>query len=261
MKYRSKEYQVIYVDWSKGTSSSYYLPAVSNARITAKIISDVIKNMIDVNQLNPMNIHIIGYSVGAHVAGMAGKNLLNRYRIGWITGLEPASAMFDRFTTSGHIYKSDAWFVDIIHTSSGSILEGFSTMDSLGCIDYYPNGALAQIGCQDMPLGAVGALVSNDRPCSHDRAPILYMNDYPEDSCQMVSYNCLSYDDFLDGKCADCGPGNSDCQLFGLSYYLQGKKNFHPVKKTCHDHQKFYIKTTDYPFCREYSLMFYGDVT
>lgn len=116
-----------------------------------------------------------------------------------MTGLEPANALFELSSRSGQLFKTDAQFVEVIHTLSGSVVEGFSKRDPLGCIDYYVNGAHSgQPGCEgDMPLGAIGGFLSSARPCAHDRAPLLFSHDFSAkdvrgDECQMVAYECDS---------------------------------------------------------------------
>ena len=86
----------------------------------------------------------------------------------WLLGLDPAGPLFDSVRTS--LDKSDAKFVDVIHSDGAEVLAGaldtfsklgkefgklrtISTMDSLGTlkqqghVDFYPNGGLHQPGC------------------------------------------------------------------------------------------------------------------
>lgn len=146
-KYQKDEFQIIFADWSRGSSSAYYAPAVSNARVAAKAISLLISELITVRKFDPMKIRLIGFSLGAQVAGFVGKQLRGEQKLAWITGLEPANALFQLSSNQGHIYRSDAHYVDIVHTMSGSVFQGFSPMESLGCTDFYPNGALQQVSC------------------------------------------------------------------------------------------------------------------
>jgi hypothetical protein len=171
--------------------------------------------------------------------------MTGKYKVAWITGLEPANFLFSvTSNTNGFIYKSDAHFVDIYHTSSGSIIQGFSLSESLGCLDYYPNGALDQPGCSDLPFGAFGNFFSSNRPCVHDRAVLLFGQDFETPDCQMVAYNCSDYDTFLRGKCADCGPNNEHCYLMGLRYDA-----VNPATAQCYYPSKLFLKTADKPYC------------
>ena len=91
------------------------------------------------------DVHILGHSLGAHVAGFAGANLSEM--IGRITGMDPARPGFEtpRFKDSkDRLDASDAKFVDVIHTCAGTI--GFSK--PIGHADFYPNeGTFRQPGC------------------------------------------------------------------------------------------------------------------
>lgn len=68
------------------------------------------------------NIHIIGFSMGAHIAGFAGKKFiaLNGGLLGHITGLDPAGPCFYHNDDSLRLNSGDAAFVDIIHTNAGA---------------------------------------------------------------------------------------------------------------------------------------------
>lgn len=72
----------------------------------------------------PLNLPTFRLSLGAHIAGFAGKNLTNKYRLGAITGLDPAAPMFDGNSASERLDRFDASFVKIIHTYSGGLLSG-----------------------------------------------------------------------------------------------------------------------------------------
>lgn len=69
-------------------------------------------------------LHLIGHSLGAHICGMAAKELKKR-RSSWtvrrITGLDPAQPCFRNADPSVHLHKNDAPFVDVIHTN-GNLL-------------------------------------------------------------------------------------------------------------------------------------------
>lgn len=82
---------------------------------------------------------------GAHTCGFAGAYTKSG-KIPRITGLDPARPMFEEETgPEGSLDKSDAEFVDIIHTSAGTV--GY--LKPLGHCDFYPNGGKAsQPGCE-----------------------------------------------------------------------------------------------------------------
>ncbi|XP_030755493.1 lipase member H-like isoform X2 [Sitophilus oryzae] len=88
--------------------------------------------------------HYVGHSLGAHVSGFAGREV--KYgKIGRITALDPALPGFNLgLVEYGKLNKSDALFVDVIHTCAGVL--GY--WDPLGHVDIYPNGGVPpQPGC------------------------------------------------------------------------------------------------------------------
>jgi predicted alpha/beta-fold hydrolase len=67
---------IITVDWGQGAKHPY-LQAVANSRLVAAKISRLIKIM----EIPPKKIHIIGYSLGAHIAGYVGEDISGIKRI------------------------------------------------------------------------------------------------------------------------------------------------------------------------------------
>lgn len=100
-------------------------------------------------------VHIIGHSLGGQAAGFVGKyikKMTNGKQIARITGLDPARPLFETYVNnpSKHLDKSDAQFVDIVHTDGGVF--GFSS--AIGTVDFFPNGGKRhQPGCS--PTSAI----------------------------------------------------------------------------------------------------------
>ena len=67
------------------------------------------------------DVHIIGHSLGAHIAGYAGERVPGLARI---TGLDPAEPLFQDMPEFVRLDPSDAHFVDVIHTDAKSIMLG-----------------------------------------------------------------------------------------------------------------------------------------
>ena len=246
-----EDYQVIFVDWSRGSSSTYYLPAVSNMRVTADMIASNIRTFIDDLGFDPMNIRLIGFSLGAHLAGFTGKLLTGRRKLAWITGLEPANAMFEMSSPAGSLFQTDAHYVDIVHSASGNILQGFSKIQPLGHRDYYINGAyFPQPGCDnEMPFGAIGAFFSTRRPCSHDRAPLAFSTSRDSESCSSMAFECASYEDFLNGLCSrTCNPeitdiDDSGCVWFGFTNDILHRSNWPPTPPANRNFQTLFVQS------------------
>ncbi len=63
-------------------------------------------------------------------------------------GLDPAAPGFSVNDTETRLDPTDGDFVDIIHTHSGSLLQGADSMiEPIGHADFYPNGGQQQPGC------------------------------------------------------------------------------------------------------------------
>ena len=61
------------------------------------------------------DMHLIGHSLGAHVAGYAGENV---HGLGRITGLDPAGLNYENQSARFRLDYTDAQFVDVIHTNT-----------------------------------------------------------------------------------------------------------------------------------------------
>ena len=83
-------------------------------------------------------VHLIGNSLGAHVAGAAGYKIKSKTgkKVSRITGLDPAGPLLNFVSLKGKLDKSDAKFVDAIHTAS--LL--FGSTPSSGNVDFWANG-------------------------------------------------------------------------------------------------------------------------
>lgn len=117
---------VMVVDWTSlavAPESQYYF-VVESVPIVAQVIAEYLSNLIKARHLRASYIHLVGYGVGAHVAGITGKNMKTlikkgNNKIARITGLDPAGVGFGDETVqepknkSKLLYKTDADFVDV----------------------------------------------------------------------------------------------------------------------------------------------------
>lgn len=78
-------------------------------------------------------------------------------KIGRITGLDPASRLFEGQPNEVRLDASDADFVDVLHTNAG----GFGIATPSGHVDFYFNGGMDQTACQQK-----SSLSSKE--CNHD---------------------------------------------------------------------------------------------
>ena len=69
-------------------------------------------------------------------------------------------------------------------------------------------------------------------------------------NCQLVAHRCDSYEDFVDGRCFDCGTAGEKCAILG-----ERAIEYKPFTKVEASGKKFYLKTAKKsPFCRKPGL-------
>lgn len=100
------------------------------------------------------DVHVIGHSLGGHVAGYVGKRVVEKAaaKLTRMTLLDPAAPMFE-FSALGYmkppwlaVSRDDAQFMDVVHTDAGQ----YGMKSPVGHVDFYPNGGVrAQPGCKD----------------------------------------------------------------------------------------------------------------
>lgn len=250
MVYKLLDYEdvnVIVVDWEKGAVLPNYVQAAGNTRLVGHKIANLIKSINLKFGLTGNSYHLIGFSLGAHVAGFAGMEIRNsssgmsRLWINRITGLDPASPLFEGYEASDRLDPSDAQFVDVIHSNGDGVLRGgFGSLQPMGHVDFYPNGGRVQVGCNSVLLSALSDIIYGkwQSLCNHRRALNFFMDSFEFNKCRFRSFNCDSYENYLKGECFDCGFNNEKCSYMGyLANYSKGRG-------------KMYLTThEDAPFC------------
>ena len=227
---------VVAVDWRDGAGVLDYPQAASNTQLVGRQIAIFVL----ANQLS--NVHSSGHSLGCQIAGYAGKytNQLiaskdesetRIHPIARITAMDPAGPMFELPSWVGvddkakiHVTSNDAGFVDVIHTTGGSLIgdQGLGMETAVGHADFYPNGGQSQPGCRmgtdeaeaDLPRaeeifekfsedisgdqGGDFGLLPNPG-CSHSKAHQYWISSISRNCFQ--AWNCDSYDSFANGDC------------------------------------------------------------
>lgn len=101
------------------------------------------KNSFSKHNIPLTEVHIIGHSLGAHIAGNMGRYFNGS--VGRVTGLDPALPLFTA-TAADSLHSNAALFVDVIHTD----FPVFGDSTPRGSVDFYPNfGHTTQKGCDD----------------------------------------------------------------------------------------------------------------
>ncbi|KAF7412701.1 hypothetical protein HZH66_001597 [Vespula vulgaris] len=184
-----EDVNVIVVGWGI-LAADVYPVAANNTRKVGEFFGDFLEFLNRESNLEYKDVHISGHSLGSHVAGFAGAYLDGR--IGRITGLDPASPLFE--TISGivdpefRLDPTDAQFVDVIHTSGPA----FGFLAPLGHADFYPNnGEFPQPGCSFLPTTTY---------CSHSRAH-QFMTESIGSTAGFKARTCESWEKYKERRC------------------------------------------------------------
>ncbi|XP_055696443.1 endothelial lipase-like isoform X2 [Lutzomyia longipalpis] len=139
-----KNLNIISVDYRDIAANNFYFTPVFQIREVGKYIAELIDYLVTVKKARTEDFHLIGHSLGSHLAGYAAA-FVKTGKVGRVTGLDPAILGFEWSSPEWRLDSSDATFVDVIHTAAGSC--GFR--DPIGHVDFYPNGGIIQPGCGD----------------------------------------------------------------------------------------------------------------
>ncbi|EFN85764.1 Pancreatic lipase-related protein 1 [Harpegnathos saltator] len=194
---------IVCVDWGPGSAVPNYVRAAANTRLVGRQLAKLIRSL----NVPLEKVHLIGFSLGAHVAGFAGAELGNVSRI---TGLDPAGPLFESQDPRARLDATDANFVDVIHSNGEQlILGGLGSWEPMGDVDYYPNGGKVQSGCSNLFFGAVtdiiwSSAVEGRSLCNHRRAYKLF-TDSINPKCHFPAFPCdQGYEGLLKGDCFSC---------------------------------------------------------
>lgn len=242
------DYNVIIVDWQGGNSLPY-AQATANTRVVGAEIALLVKKLEKAFGAKRDTFHILGHSLGAHVAGYAGERLPG---LGRITGLDPADPYFQHMPKEVRLDATDARLVDVVHTDGASVFdiyraEGLGMYQPAGHLDFYPNGGIKMPGCPTsspvwtaLTKGVVDA--ARTAVCNHERAVRFFLDTITERECTSLAFACTSFDAFRKGHCTDCGYKGRLCARMGM--YADGWK---PADNTS---VQMYLHTMDSaPFC------------
>ena len=152
------------------------------------------------------SVHFIGFSLGAHVAGMVGKLVQNKLsrKIGKITALDPARPCFTQISKY-RLDKQDAKFVQVIHTSAGVV----GLEHPVGHTDVYVNGVLtSQPECREKAISL---------ECDHAQSWKLFSASVANERL-LTARKCKSWNELSNGRCS----GNETTVGYGCSSNLRG---------------------------------------
>ncbi|GAB0094896.1 hypothetical protein DMENIID0001_102220 [Sergentomyia squamirostris] len=180
------QHNFIHMDTDNYLNNLYMWSALNTEDIGMQVAPNVVKfiqNGVDIDK-----IHIIGHSLGAHVAASIGRHFIEiaKRPLPRITGLDPARPCFNEGEAMTNLQRGDAQFVDIIHTNNG----GLGKREPIGDADFYPNGmSVLMPGCMSIV-------------CSHLRAYEYFIESvYPENHNGFRAVRCNSLTGVTQRRC------------------------------------------------------------
>ncbi|GIY49900.1 pancreatic triacylglycerol lipase [Caerostris darwini] len=200
---KADSFNVIIVDWTLYGRPPYPL-AVTNLLLVGEKIAEFIKFLLNYSGMSPRSIYLIGHSLGAHLAGIVGKRIPN---MGRITGLDPAGPDFDLPNPLNKLTSTDAELVDVINTSYYLLGLGLGLYQSIGRINFYPNGGIFQPHCR---IGRnftrqTGRILNIKTPldlalCNHEISLVYYLNSI--NNCKFLAKECDNYLAYYSKSCS-----------------------------------------------------------
>ncbi|EDW29699.1 GL14903 [Drosophila persimilis] len=256
------EAAVISIDWGGGASPPY-VQAVANIRLVGAITAHVVHMLYEELGLpNLDNVHIIGHSLGAHLSGYAGYHLQRDFglKVARITGLDPAAPLFTDTDPIVRLDRTDAHFVDIVHTDANPLMKGgLGINQRLGHVDFFPNGGFDNPGCdkklQDvMKSNRKATLFTTMQQflgCNHIRSQQFFTESIGT-QCPFMGITCDSFDSFKEFKCTSCDDPGHTCLRMGFHSQEDYQEQVERGELRQGDSPGvFYLTTGDSkPFCR-----------
>lgn len=212
-------YNLVIIDFEKAAQGKYELVAARSGLLGSYLANFIMKLIL--LGADPKSMHLIGHSLGAHVAAFAAKRFQGQ--IGRLSSLDPAGPCYkaeklnhpeDRLTLHDALQVDNYHYDDLYLGLPGK----------LGTNDIYFNGGSNQPGCKEnletLFRFARGVILGQRTELDIGHAlPIQLISlGLKNETCQFVAYECPDYSDFLAGLCDKCGPNNEHCMRVGFDF-------------------------------------------
>ncbi|KAJ8714594.1 hypothetical protein PYW07_002819 [Mythimna separata] len=192
---------VIVLDWRR-LALSDYATAARGVPAVGRGLGQFLAFLNRVTGQNYNQMHLVGFSLGAHLVGNAGRELNGR--VARVTGLDPAGPLWNYNTN--RIRASDGVYVEAIHTDGGYTVGGLGIGSNVANADFYPNGGISQPGC-------LTNLCNHNRAWEFFAATVTYNH--------MVGRRCTTSTQITLNTCrgAELRMGNDDLRKSGSGMY------------------------------------------
>uniref|UniRef100_A0A8C1A6S3 PLAT domain-containing protein n=1 Tax=Cyprinus carpio carpio TaxID=630221 RepID=A0A8C1A6S3_CYPCA len=167
---------------------NYYVVAAKNTKMVGQEIGLFIDWLEESANVPLEKLHLLGYSLGAHVAGFAGS-------------LDPAGPNFEGVHAHRRLSPDYAHFVEVLHTfTQGSLGLSIGIEQPVGHVDIYPNGGSFQPGyCSIIEIWHIFNIKKY-----HERSVHLFIDSLLNEGEASRAYSCGSNDMFNCGMCLQC---------------------------------------------------------
>ncbi|XP_065219720.1 pancreatic triacylglycerol lipase-like, partial [Planococcus citri] len=137
---KKRNANVFAVDWGNAALTVNYIQAASDTRVVGAELARFLDYCHKRYRINLDGVHLIGHSLGSHIAAYCAKKFNGC--------LDPAQPGFEDLDPIVRLDRSDARYVDVIHSDAKPfVLFGLGIMSPIGHVDYYANGGITQPGC------------------------------------------------------------------------------------------------------------------
>ncbi|CAL8131410.1 unnamed protein product [Orchesella dallaii] len=183
---RGEKVNLVFVNWADLAAAPWYERAANSVDPVGEYTARLINFLVAQGIATLDNTFFIGHSLGSHIGNYVNLNLAGG-KLGTIVALP----LFGVKPDSERIDPEDAQFVNVIHTSMGTLLDGgLAFTEPRGHVDFYPNSGKDQPGCPNFDFGA----------CSHSRS-YGYLGESIGRPTAFPSCKCDSWEDYDSGRC------------------------------------------------------------
>ncbi|KAI8434351.1 hypothetical protein MSG28_012416 [Choristoneura fumiferana] len=201
---------VIVLDWRRLALSDYVTAALGVPAV-GRGLGQFLRFLNQVTGARFDSMHLVGFSMGAHLVGNAGRELGGQ--VIRVTGLDPAGPLF--IYSRDRIAPSDGGYVECIHTDGGYTVGGIGIGTAICNADFFPNGGISQPGC-----------LTNI--CNHNRAWELFAATVTYN--HLVGRRCTNNLQITWNTCtgANLHMGNDDLRKTGTGMYRVNTNRSYP---------------------------------